>query len=95
MITMRLHTIFILLDIRQRKKVVQEHLRSKTIVIEGEEIVGTSLIQMLLSNFAKFVQVQLRPMSLNSVLGKNHKITVEQLMLPFFFEEFETFIRAV
>ena len=94
MITMRLHTIFILLDIRQRKKVVQEHLRSKTIEIKGE-IVGTSLIQMLLSNFAKFVQVQLRPMSLNSVLGKNHKITVEQLMLPFFFEEFETFIRAV
>ena len=50
---------------------------------------------MLLSNSVKFVQVQLRPMSLNSVLGKNHKITVEQLMLPFFFEEFETFIRAV
>jgi hypothetical protein len=75
MLTMRLH-VFVLLDIRQRKKVVQERLRSKTIEIEGV-IVGTSLIQMLLNNFAKFVQVQLRPRSLDGILG-DHEIVVEQ-----------------
>lgn len=49
--TIRLH-ILVILDIRQRKKVVQERLRSKTIEIKGE-IVGTSLIQMLLSNLGE------------------------------------------
>ena len=38
---------------------------------------GTSLIQMLLSNFAKFVQVQLRVRNLDGVQG-NHEIVVEQ-----------------
>jgi hypothetical protein len=88
MLTMRLH-IFVLLDIQKRKKVVQERLRSKTIEIKGE-IVGTCLIQMLLSNFAKFVQVQLRPRSLDGVQG-NHEIAVEQFMrldsnVAFFFD---------